>query len=78
MDRKHLIHAFEDIQPDRSKHFMPEEIKADTCPMVSCSNEQSSDVTGLIANHTTKRNAHIKRAPATNLEGKVIGCAGKI
>lgn len=46
--------------------------------MVSSSNEQSCDGTGLVTNLVTKQNAHVKWAFATSLKGMVIGCAGKI
>jgi hypothetical protein len=46
--------------------------------MVNVKTNGECDDTDLVTNLDTKRNAHMKWAFATSLDGMDIGCAGKI
>ena len=56
----------------------PDLTKIASYPMVDLKSNKFCDDTDLVTNLDTKRNAHIKWAFATSLDGMDVGCAGKI
>ena len=56
----------------------PDLTKTASYPMVDLKSNKFCDDTDLVTKLDTKRNAHIKWAFATSLDGMDVGCAGKI